>query len=680
MKNKWTNYNLKMSIGLAIALCSLIACTEEKAVEQAKPNFLFIMSDDHTSQAISAYGGILADVCPTPNIDRIAKEGMLFKNCFVTNSICTPSRAAIMTGKYAHENGVYKFTALDQQQPTLPKAMQADGYETAIVGKYHLHSNPVGFDYFSVLPGQGDYHDPELIETGNEHPSGWIAQAKRTQYKGHSSDIIADKALSFLKEKRTADQPFMLFCHFKAPHDTWEYAKRYESFLADVEIPEPSNLFDDYEGRSDALKNTLQYIGSEWGDHTNFEEETAHLEGIEKRKMQYQLYMKKYLRCVKGVDDNVGRILAYLDEAGLAENTVVMYTGDQGFYLGEHGLYDKRFMYEEGLRMPFLVRWPNEIQQGSTSEGMILNVDFAPTILEITGQAPLPETQGQSFASLLTGHTPDDWRNSMYYRYYYSHFETEPHYGVRTYDHKLIYYDRIDQWELYDLKEDPAEMVNLYNDPAYQTLAEDLKTELNRLQKELGDDPADDGSKPNIGPLAGQPLIQTKNVDLSQGDQSILLRFKTNTGGTLFSKCRIEDVPFSENFEEDGFKVMFLRKGNLYFEDGFDNDNRLLIGAGLADDQLHSVAVVIKNGLPHFYLDGQFKLKAEQALSKDNPKHTFNIGAGIDLAGFLGYNFIGTIEEAYVLDRALDENAVKAYATGQLPDGGQLMAWINSNK
>lgn len=488
-------------IDLFIAVLLISQCVLAKDNNQKKPNILFLMSDDHTSQAVSAYGGMLADVCPTPNIDRIAKEGMLFRDCFVTNSICTPSRAAIFTGKYAHKNGVYKFTALDQSQPTLPKYMQMAGYSTCLIGKYHLHSNPVGLDYFSILPGQGDYYNPEFIQKGDEHPSGWVDRGKRTIYKGHSSDTIADQALDYLKNKRPKNKPFMLFCQFKAPHDTWEFAERYRAFLNDVEIPEPPNLFDDYEGRSDMLRKQLQYIGSEWGNHTNFRKETRHLEGKAKKKMQYQLYMKKYLRCVKGVDDNVGRILDYLDQTGLAENTIVMYTSDQGFYLGEHGLYDKRIMYEEALRMPFLVRWPQKIKPGTTSDGMILNVDFAPTIMTAVGlQTPL-DMQGRSFLPLLKGNMPSDWRKSMYYRYYYSHFETESHYGVRTNQHKLIYFDRIKQWELYDLENDPYEMNNIYDDTGSEKLVNKLKKELWRLQTELGDDPADIGDNPNPGKL-----------------------------------------------------------------------------------------------------------------------------------------------------------------------------------
>ncbi len=583
-----------------------------------------------------------------------------------------------MTGKYAHENGVYKFTALDQTQPTLPKNMQANGYHTAIVGKYHLHSNPIGMDYFSVLPGQGDYFDPEFIEVGNTHPSGWIQQGKRTVYKGHSSDVIADRALDYLQNLRNPEKPFMLFAHFKAPHDRWEYAPRYESFLADVDIPEPDNLFDDYEGRSDALKKQLQYIGSDWGDHTNFETETAHLDGQEKKKLQYQLYMKKYLRCVKGVDDNVGRILNYLDESGLAENTIVIYTGDQGFYLGEHGMYDKRFMYEEGLRMPFLVRWPDVVKAGSTSDGMILNVDFAPTMLEAAGLDPLEGSQGRSFIQLLQGEVPDDWRNSMYYRYYYSHFETEPHYGVRTMTHKLIYYNRLDQWELYDLEEDRSEMNNLYENPDYMEITENLKSEMYRLQKELGDNPNDDGSNPDIGRLEGDPVFQAEDIKLSEGDISMLFRFKSDQGGTLFSQSRIGDVPWSEEIADDGMKTLYLRNDQLVYSDFEQNDDGEVVFEGnLLDSQWHTIGFLVKDGYPSIYVDGELEYTGSETVSKDNPMHTFNVGAGIDFSGYNGYNFIGEISHAFVFGTVLNERVIQGFHAGELVEETPILEFIN---
>jgi arylsulfatase A-like enzyme len=664
------------NVVIFILLMILSASCQDKIAEsdsQSKPNILFIMSDDHASQAVSAYGGTLGQVCPTPNIDRLAKEGMLFNNCFVTNSICSPSRASIMTGMYSHKNGVYKFTALDQSQPTLPKAMRSGGYQTAFYGKYHLHSNPEGIDYFSILPGQGRYHDPVFIVNGDEHPSGWVQQGKRTEYQGHSSDAIADQALDYLQNKRTADKPFMLFCQFKAPHDSWEYARRYEDFLADVEIPEPSNLFDDYEGRSDALKKQLQYIGSDWGDHTNFLEETAELEGELKRKMQYQLYMKKYLRCVKGVDDNVGRILDYLDESGLAENTIVIYTSDQGFFLGEHGLYDKRFMYEESLRMPFLLRWPGKVNEGSSSDGIILNVDFASTILDMVGLNPLEGAQGKSFLSLIEGNVPDDWRKSMYYRYYFSHFDTEPHIGVRTADHKLIHYDRIDQWELYDLGKDPQEMNNLYGDPDYNSLVSDLKNEMIRLQTELEDDPGDDGSMPDIGPLEGNPLYQADNIHLSKGDISILIRFKTDVGGTLFSTCRIGNVPWAEEFEEDGFKTLFLREGELFYNDEEYEDEGSVIMGGLNDNEWHTIAFIVRNNYPSIYIDGELKFTASKQISDDNPNHTFNIGAGVDFGGYNGYNFIGNIDQVLVYEESLEEESIRSFTASEILDGKRIL-------
>ncbi len=489
-----------------VLILTLVLSAVPVLADNDRPNILYIMSDDHAAPAISAYGGFLAAAAPTPNIDRLAQEGMLFRNCFCTNSICTPSRAVIFTGKYSHINGVYKFTALDQSQPTLPKLMRKAGYRTGFIGKYHLHSNPVGLDYWSILPGQGRYHAPQFIEMGDEDASGWVRKGTRTTYEGHSSDVIADKALDYLEEIRPDDEPFVLFCHFKAPHDTWQCAPRYESRFANVQIPEPPTLFDDYVTRSNALKTTQQFIGSKWGHHTDFVKETAHLSGEARKKAQYQHYAKKYLRCVQGVDDNVGRILDCLDQHDLAENTIVVYTADQGFFLGEHGLYDKRFMYEEALRMPLLVRWPGRVAPGSVNQDIVLNLDFAPTVLSAAGAKVPLDMQGRSFLRLLKGDTPADWRTSMYYRYYHSHFETEPHYGVRTLTHKLIYFDRIKQWELYDLADDPHEVNNLYSNPAYADVTERLKDELMRLQTECRDDVDDVGDKPRTGFESSSPL------------------------------------------------------------------------------------------------------------------------------------------------------------------------------
>ena len=664
---------LPTSIRFLIAATIASSCAYSHASSDERPNVLFIMSDDHTTQAISAYGGRLASVCPTPNIDRLANEGMLFNNCFVTNSICSPSRAAILTGKYSHKNGVYKFSALDQTQPTLPKIMQSAGYHTSLIGKYHLHSNPAGMDYFSILPGQGDYHNPEFIRKGEEHPSGWVQLGKRTVFEGHSSDVIADQALDYLKNKRPADEPFLLFCHFKAPHDSWEFAERYREFLEDVDILEPVNLFDDYEGRTDMLKKQLQYIGSEWGDHTNFERETSGLEGRAKKKMQYQLYMKKYLRCVKGVDDNVGRLLTYLDDSGLADNTVVMYTGDQGFFLGEHGLYDKRIMYEEALRMPCLVRWPQQVEPGTKSDGMILNVDFAPTIAGIAGLQVPADMQGRSFLPLLQGNLPKDWRNSMYYRYYFSHFETESHYGVRTYRHKLIHFDQLDQWELYDLEKDPHEMHNVYEDPQYQQVVMQLKQELKRLQTELDDDPADIGDKPWFGDLDPQPLFTTKEAYIGKGDTTVVVRFRTDVGGTLFSKCDLDEDIESRGGNIEATKVLSIFESGVRFFYG--DEEPIEIDANPTNNLPRTLALVVRNRKPYIYLDGEQLFAGKRSVPDDDPDHTFNVGAGLDDGGWLGHNFKGEISSVLTFDRALEQQEISKLTKDEKASIEPVMNW-----
>ncbi|MEM9366705.1 MAG: sulfatase [Planctomycetota bacterium] len=465
-----------------------------------RPNILFIMADDHASHAISAYGGRLAQVAPTPNLDRLAAGGMRFTNAFVTNSICTPSRAVLWTGKYSHRNGVYKFTGLDQSQPTLPKYMQSHGYQTGFVGKYHLHTNPIGFDHWSILPGQGKYHDTAFIEMGDEHSSGIVKKGKKTTYQGwHSSDIITEKALEWFRQERNPEKPFFYMLHYKAPHDLWEHAHRYEDYLANVVIPEPDNILDSGSGRSLALEQSTQEIGGR-SYHTQFNAAIKAMEpGPEKRRIVYQEYMKRYLRCVKGIDDNLGRVFAYLNDSGLDRNTIVFYTADQGFFLGEHGLYDKRFMYEESLRVPLLVRWPGKIAPATICDELVLNLDYPETILDLAGCDVPDDMQGRSFAPLLSGETVDDWRTAFYYRYYFSHFDTPAHRGLRTKHEKLIHFDSMDYWELYDLRDDPAEMRNLADRPQSQERLTRMKAQLLELGRQVGDDPNDLGDHPRTG-------------------------------------------------------------------------------------------------------------------------------------------------------------------------------------
>lgn len=459
-----------------------------------QPNILFIMSDDHASHAISSYSNILNS---TPQIDRIAKEGMRFDNCFCTNSICTPSRAVILTGKYSHVNGVKTlFDKMDGRQPTVSKLLQRAGYQTAIVGKWHLghggNYDPAGFDYWNVLHNQGEYHHPAFVEMG-----------KRKSYSGYVTDIIADLSLEWLK-RRDRDRPFFLMCHHKAPHRPWEPDTKHQMMYEDIDIPEPATLHDDYSHRSNAAASAKMRIDEDLTLRDLKASPPPGLTQRETRSWNYQRFMKDYLRCIASVDDNVGRMLDYLDEDGLTEDTLVIYTSDQGFFLGDHGWYDKRLMYEESLRMPLLIRYPREILPGSVQQAMALNVDFAETFLEYAG-VPVPEEmQGNSLRTLCRGEVPDGWQTSMYYRYWEHMSEGHrvgAHYGIRTSRYKLIHYygeglgvdhrgaseKTAQEWELFDLNHDPHEQRNVYDDPSYADTVRHLTQELRRLQHQVGD-------------------------------------------------------------------------------------------------------------------------------------------------------------------------------------------------
>ncbi|EEF61033.1 sulfatase family protein [Pedosphaera parvula] len=442
--------------------------------KSARPNILFIMADDHAAHAIGAYG---SKINQTPNIDSIAKAGMRFDNCFVVNSICTPSRAAILTGKYSHINGVTVFNRFDGNQPTVAKMLQAAGYYTGMVGKWHLESDPTGFDYWNVLPGQGKYHDPDFIEMGN-----------RKKIEGYATEIITDLSINFLKN-RPQDKPFFLMCHHKAPHRPWEPDEKHAKMYEDVTIPEPETFNDDYKTRSSAATEATMRIDRDLTPKDLKQAPPPGLAGEALKKWKYQRYIKDYLRCIASVDDNVGRLLKFLDDSGLAENTIVIYTSDQGFFLGDHNWFDKRFMYEESLRMPFIVRYPNHIKPATVNKDMILNVDFAPTFLQCAGLEVPKEIQGRSILPLLQGKAPKDWRTSMYYRYYHypADHRVQPHYGVRSERYKLIYFNKINEWEFYDLKRDPHELKNVYADPAYAKEVQRAKAEMERLRKELND-------------------------------------------------------------------------------------------------------------------------------------------------------------------------------------------------
>jgi len=461
------------------------------ATPQQPPNIIFMMADDHAAHAISAYG---SKINKTPNLDRLGADGVRLTNCFCTNSICTPSRAAILTGQYSHKNGVYTLNdVLDPKKNTVAKEMQKAGYQTAMIGKWHLVSEPQGFDYWNILPGQGVYHDPVFIT-----PEG------RKKYTGYCTDLIADFSLDWLK-KRDKNKPFFLMCHHKAPHRPWQPSAKYKDLFKDVTIPEPDNLYDHYEGKVKSVADTKLKVGEDMQETDVKQPFPKDLKGDALRKWAYQPYIKDYLRCVQSVDDNVGRILDYIDGEGIAKNTVIIYTSDQGFFLGDHGWFDKRMMYEESLRMPFLMRYPGVIKPGTVNRDIVLNVDFAPTFLDFAGKQAPADMQGHSFKANVQGKTPKTWRKAMYYRYWMHNsndHHVPGHYGLRTDRWKLIYYygkplgmkgaqspDTDPGWELFDLKADIREMKNLYNDPKYAAVVKELKAELQKRQAETGDVP-----------------------------------------------------------------------------------------------------------------------------------------------------------------------------------------------
>lgn len=462
-----------LSSGAAAFLAAGFVGAAEAPVR--RPNILYIMADDHAAHAISAYG---SRINQTPNIDRLAREGVRFNHCYAVNSICTPSRATVLTGKYSHINGVKVFNRFDGSQPTVAKYLQAAGYYTGMIGKWHLESDPTGFDKWIILPGQGVYRNPAFLEPGG----------KRVIH-GYVTDIITDLSIDFLKN-RPRDKPFFLMCHHKAPHRPWQPDEKNAKLYAAKDIPEPATLRDDYSTRTDAAHETTMTVARHLTRSDLKMDPPAGLEGDALLKWKYQRYMQDYLACVASVDDNVGRLLDFLEKAGLRDNTIVIYTSDQGFFLGDHGWYDKRFMYEESIKMPFLVRWPGVTKAGAVQDALAINPDFAPTFMEAAG-LPVPEDmQGKSLVALMGGDRPAGWRKSFYYRYYHDpgDHNTRAHYGVRTGTHKLIYFWKKDQWELYDLEKDPSELKNIYGDPGSKDLVATLKTELYRLKKELKDE------------------------------------------------------------------------------------------------------------------------------------------------------------------------------------------------
>jgi len=508
-----------MRVGLTLlGLLFLVSCKQQvkpkEEVAQGPPNIIFIMSDDHAYQAISAYNHELGKLAPTPNIDRIAQNGAIFQNNFCTNSICGPSRAVILTGKHSHINGFrMNGERFDNSQPTLPKHLRKLGYETAIVGKWHLHGEPTGFDYWDILNDQGNYYNPEFIQGQDT-----------TVVEGYATDLITDKSLEWLKERNGNKKPFYLMVHHKAPHRNWMPALRHLNVYDSITFPLPDTYFPEFEDQTAAAEQQQTIYKDMYEGHdlkmsdgygstnlahnpwtTDFDRMTpeqrriwdeaylpknnafyeADLHGKELAEWKGQRYLHEYLATVKSVDEGIGRILDYLEETGLDENTLVVYTSDQGFYLGEHGWFDKRFMYEESMKMPLLMQLPGVIEPGTNIDALVQNLDFAPTFLDLAGgQEYATNMQGESFKGLLEG-TQDDFKDAVYYHYYdFPAFHmVKRQYGVRTDRYKLIhFYDDVDEWEFYDLKKDPKELHNAINDEEYKDIVTFMHKKLDSLQ------------------------------------------------------------------------------------------------------------------------------------------------------------------------------------------------------
>jgi arylsulfatase A-like enzyme len=492
----------------------------------SRPNILFIMSDDHATNAIGAYGGRLAVLDPTPRLDSLASSGTLFENALVTNSICTPSRATILTGQYSHTNGVLDLDgALDPARQLLPMLLRDAGYFTALIGKWHLRKEPAAFDHYAILPDQGRYRDPSFLIRGpRPFPENIVTS------KGHSTDVITDMAIAWLEGQR-GGQPFCLMLQYKAPHAPFDFAPRYVNYLRDVEVPEPISLYDQVGWGSVATRgpnDTLRHAIGSSVSRRNLPRSLGVTLGIppdlperEFTHRAYQEYLKRYLRCVRGIDDNLGRLFDYLNGSGQAQSTVIIYTSDQGMLLGEHDLQDKRWIYEESLRMPLIIRDPRNRNAPSRVSALINNTDFAPTLLDLAGAAPSPQMQGRSFLGFLNGASPRDWRSASYYRYWMHrvHHDVPAHFGIRSDRHKLIFFYGIHYgqpdlkenpprifdgdsaprwaipttagWEFYDLSIDPEERVNRYSDPRYREIIVAMKRELALQRQQVGDTDSD---------------------------------------------------------------------------------------------------------------------------------------------------------------------------------------------
>ncbi len=630
-----------------------------------RPNIVFIFTDDHAAHAISAYG---SKINTTPNIDKIAKDGMRFDYCLVTNSICGPSRATILSGKYSHANGFYRNGNLfDGSQWTFPKALQKAGYQTAMIGKWHLSSDPTGFDYWEVLYGQGPYYNPPMKRNG-----------ERVNHVGYTTDVITDQTLKWL-DSRDKSKPFMLMFQHKAPHRNWQPGPKHLTMYDGMDIPEPATLRDDYKGRTRAAREQTMTIVRHLSPNDlkltqprNFTPEQlakwnaaygpkneafkkANLEGDALLKWKYQRYIKDYMRCVASVDDNIGRIQKYLKDNGLEDNTIVIYSSDQGWYLGDHGWYDKRWMYEESLRMPFVIKWPGTIEPGTVNKAMISNVDFAATFLDIAGAENPGNLHGKSFVPLLKGNKLADWRKSFYYHYYEfpGAHSVAKHYGVRTERYKLIHFYRNQDWELFDLQKDPDELTSVYGDPAYADVEKRLKAELKRLQEELGE------TEPHK-PVPGDPELR--------GNRGKRKKFQKGKTQSLLKMPLGKEVPLNG-------------KGQVLNQKPDPSARPLVVGAWVNPSQADGV-VIAQGGASYgfsLFLDKgkpTFAIRSDDNLKQVAAKSPVSVDAWSHVLGMLDHEqtmrlFVNGKEVASVKGHAIASNPADGLSIGV--DSGSLV-------
>jgi arylsulfatase A-like enzyme len=680
-----------------------------QSTDPNRPNILFIFTDDHALQAISAYG---SQINETPNIDRLANEGMVFENCFCTNSISAPSRAVILTGKFSHLNGVpVNGRPFDGSQPTFPRMLQDAGYQTAMIGKWHLRTDPTGFDFWNVLIGQGPYYNPDL-----KTPDGTV------QHMGYTTDIITDLALDWLGEGRDQDKPFLLMCQHKAPHRNWMPGPDHLTMYEDVEIPEPPTLFDDYSNRASGAANQEMSIARhmtgmydlkldekfespafQWEQNFRsrltpeqleawnavyeprnraFREafEAGELTGDELTSFKYQRYIKDYLRCIASVDDNIGRMLDYLDDTGLADNTIVIYSSDQGFYLGEHGWYDKRWMYEESLHMPFIVRWPGNVPAGTRSEALVQNLDFAPTFLDVAGLPKPADMQGASMQPILRGEDPEDWRDSVYYHYYeFPGVHAVPrHYGVRTDRYKLIHYYQLGEWELFDLVEDPHELNSVYDEPRYAKIVSRLRKELRRLQEQY-DDASPEGP---IGEVL-QPFLRQRAADtpaslamqLEDAVATAPARLELMGNPLLVGahcSSTSDGVILAQGGESYGFSL-YIKDRRPHF--AIRSDSGLYETASphqLKEGQATHLAGELRaDGTIHLYIDGREVASASSAIIAATPSDGLSVSK--DTGSAVGayeseFPYTGNLRDIRVYIGSVDNAILQRWARGTHSD------------